>query len=87
MVKQINQFQNIRKKRSFKKPDIATNIAINEEKTSATLEKLVNKLLNAIKSSSNLLIKNTQITNSAKSYKLPQIYQSCITTYKSFGML
>lgn len=60
----------LEKKDLFKKPDIATNIAINEEKTSATLEKLVNKLLDAIKSNSNLLIKNTQITNSAKSLQV-----------------
>ncbi|ASM38128.1 MAG: hypothetical protein SPI03_08105 [Campylobacter sputorum] len=60
----------LEKKDLFKKPDIVTNIAINEEKTSATLEKLVNKLLDAIKSNSNLLIKNTQITNSAKSLQV-----------------
>lgn len=56
----------LEKKELFKKPDIAQNVAVSEEKNSAILEKLVNKLLDEIKSSSNLMLKNSGLTSTAK---------------------
>lgn len=60
----------LEKKELFKKPDIAQNVVISEEKNSAILEKLVNKLLDEIKSSSNLILKNSGLTNTAKSLQV-----------------
>lgn len=58
------------KKDIFKKANLPIKLTTNEEKNSQILEKLVNKLLDEIKSSSNLLIKNTHITNSTKALQI-----------------